>query len=76
MTDSLLNVGDYLPAIGLVPAAVQLFGRDAKLNHEIAGQVFGFNLASLFPPQPDQRRLITAHNDPGIRAADEVSPLS
>ena len=29
------------------------------------------DLAALFPPQPQEGGLIVAHDDPGVRAADE-----
>ena len=67
---SLLNVGDHLPSIGLVPAPIEVLGRDPELDHKIAGQVLRLDLAPLLPPQPDQRRLITSHDDPGIGAAN------
>jgi hypothetical protein len=73
MTHSLLNVGDHLPGIGLIPAAIELLGRDPELNHEIAGQVVRLNFSPLLPPQPDQRLLVTSHDDPGVRAADKIT---
>ena len=45
----------------------------AELDDEIAGQVLRLDLAALFPPEPQQGGLIIAHDDPGIRAADEVA---
>jgi hypothetical protein len=45
----------------------------AKLDDEIAGEVLGRDFAALFPPQPQEGGFIIAHNDPGIRAADEVT---
>ena len=48
---------------------------DAKLDDEIAGQVLRLDLAALFPPQPHQSRLVIAHDDPGVRAADEVAAV-
>jgi hypothetical protein len=75
MSNSLLNVGDHLPGTHLIPAAIELFGRDPKLHHQIAGQIFRLDLAALLPPQPDQRFLISSHDDPGIGAADKRAPL-
>src|SRR5262249_45063985 len=43
----------YLPGIGLIPAPVQLFGRIAKLDDEIARQVLGLSFAALFPPEAE-----------------------
>ena len=33
----------------------------------------GSRLAALFPPQPQQGRLVGAHDDPGVGAADEAA---
>src|SRR5262249_4088192 len=54
---------------------VQVLGRNAKLNNEIARKVFGLDVAALLAPQPEEGGFITAHNDPGVRAADEVTPI-
>src|SRR5262249_40529535 len=70
VTDLLLNVGDDLPGIGLIPAPIEILGGKPELDHQIAGQVFRLDFSPLLPPQPDQRRLVASHNDPGIRAAD------
>ena len=37
----------------------------------LRGQVLGLDLAALFPPEPEQGGLVVAHDDPGVRAADE-----
>ena len=71
MAHSLLDVGDDLPGTGFIPAAIKLFSRDPKLHDEIAGQIFRLDFPPLLAPQPDQRFLITAHDDPGIRAANK-----
>ena len=42
-----------------------------ELHDEVAGEVLGLRLAALLAPEPDQGRLIAAHDDPGVRAADE-----
>jgi hypothetical protein len=76
MTDPALDIGEYLTRIGLIPAPVQLFGRNAELDNEIARKIRGLDLAPLLTSEADQGRLIIAHNDPGVRAADEVTPIS
>jgi hypothetical protein len=75
MTHSLLDVGDHLPGIGLIPAAIEVLGGDPELNYEIAGQVLRLDLSPLLPPKPEESTLIIAHDDPGIRAADEVATV-
>jgi hypothetical protein len=74
MADPLLDVCDNPPGVGLVPAAVQLLGGKAELHNQVAGEVLWVYLAAFFAPQPQQSGLIVAHDDPGVRAADEVSP--
>ena len=68
-----LDVGDDLPGIGLVPAAVKLLGGQAELDDEVAGEVLRLDLAPLFPPKAKQGRLVIAHDDPGVGAADEMN---
>ena len=45
-----LHIRDDLTGIGLVPAAVEVLGGDAELDDEVAGEVFGFDLAPFFLP--------------------------
>ena len=66
-----LDVGDDPPGVALVPSPVERLGGDAELDDEVVAEVFGLGLAALFLPQPDQRRLVGAHDDPRVRAADE-----
>ena len=75
MLDPPLDVRDRLTGIELVPAPIEVLGREAKLDDQIAGQVLGLDLAALFPPQPDQCRLVRAHDDPGIGAADKAATI-
>ena len=46
-----------------------------ELDDQVAGQVLRLDLAALLPPQPQQGRLVVAHDDPGVRAADEAAPI-
>jgi hypothetical protein len=71
-----LNVGDDAPGVPLVPGLVERLGGDAQLDDEIARQVLRLDPAALFLPEPDQRRLVGAHDDPGVGAAKEVAPVS
>ena len=75
MADPLLDVGDDLPGIGLVPAPVKLLGGEAELHDEVAGQVLRLDFAALLPPQPQQGGFIIAHDDPGVGAADERAAI-
>ena len=44
---------------------------DPELHDEVAGQVLRLGLAPLLAPEADQGGFIAAHDDPGVRAADE-----
>src|SRR5262245_60639676 len=76
MADVLLKIGDHLTRIGLVPAPIEVLGHDPELDDQIAGQILRLDLAALFPPKPEQRLLIVAHDNAGIRAADEVTAIT
>ena len=56
-----LDTSEPSPGLVLEPAAVQTFGRDPELNHEIGGQIFGIDLASLLAPEP---KSMLPHHDP------------
>ena len=75
MLNPALDVGDDASGIALVPGSVERLGGDAELDDEIVAQILRLGLAALFLPQPDQRRLVSAHDDPGVRAADEVAAV-
>ena len=66
-----LDLGDGLAGIAFVPAPVEVLGDRAELDDQVAGQVFRLDLAALLPPQPEQGGFVVAHDDPGVRAADE-----
>jgi hypothetical protein len=51
--------------------AVKGLGRDPELDNEIAGEVLGLGFAALLSPEAEQRIFIMAHDNAGIRAADE-----
>ena len=59
------------PGVALIPGPVERLGGDAELDDEIVAQILRLDLAALFLPQPDQRGFVGAHDDPGVRAADE-----
>ena len=68
-----LHLGDDLAGIAFVPVPVEMLGHGAELDDQVVREVLGLDLAALFPPQPEQGGLVVAHDDPGIRAADERS---
>ena len=59
--------------VSLVPGSIESLGSDAELHHEVFAEVFRLGLAALFLPQPDQRGFFRAHDDPGVRAAEELA---
>jgi hypothetical protein len=52
---------DRAARVAFVPTPVQFLGHDAELDDKIAGQVLRFDLAALFLLQPEQSRLVGAH---------------
>ena len=70
-----LDAGQGLAGVALVPAPVEVLGDRPELNDEVVGEVFRFDLASLLAPEPNEVRLVIAHDDAGVRAADEISPF-
>jgi hypothetical protein len=75
MTHSLLDIGDHLLGIRLVPTAIERLGGEPELDHEIAAQIFRLDLTTLLAPQPDQGRFISAHDDASVRASDVGSTI-
>jgi hypothetical protein len=70
-----LDVRDDVTSIRLVPAPVKLLGGQTKLDDEVARQVLRFDLPALFPPLPQEGGLVVPHDDPGVRAADEIAAI-
>jgi hypothetical protein len=58
MPDPALNIGEYLTRIGLIPAPVQVLGRNTELDNEIARKVFRLDLAPFLPPQSEEGSLV------------------
>ena len=66
MKDPLLDIGNDLPGIGLIPAPVQVLGRQPKLDDEVPRKVLRLDLAPFLAPEPHQGRLVFSHDDPGV----------
>ena len=71
-----LHLGDDLAGIAFVPVPVEVLGHGAELDDQVIREVLRLDLAALFPPKAEQGGFIVAHDDPGIRAADEAAPIS
>jgi hypothetical protein len=52
-------------------AGLEVFGRKAELDDEVVRKVFRLDLAPFFPPQAEEGAFVMAHDDPGVRPADE-----
>ncbi len=76
MLDLTLNVGDTAARIALVPGAIELLGDGPELHDQVAGQVLRLGLAPFLLPEANKGRFVIAHNDPGVRAADEGAAVS
>jgi hypothetical protein len=75
MLDPALHVLDGVPGIAFVPLAIEVLGHDPELDDEVSGEVFRLGLPPFFLPQADQGFFVLAHDDAGVRAADEVSAI-
>jgi hypothetical protein len=74
--DLSLNVLDDLPGILLIPAAIEGLSHYPELDDQIVDEVFRLDLAPFFPPQADQRAFVSAHDDAGVRATDEMATVA
>jgi hypothetical protein len=70
-----LYVRNEVASIPLVPIAIQLLRRGAELDDEFPGQILGLDFTTLFPPKPVQPVSVIAHDYPGVRPADEQTPI-
>ena len=70
-----LDLAEGLAGVAFEPVAIEGLGHDPELDDEVAGQVLGLDLAALLAPKADEGGLIIAHDDPGVRAADEVAAI-
>ncbi len=75
MPDPQLDVLDRLSGRALIPEPVERLGGDPELDDEIVRKVLRLDLAALLAPQPDEGRLVVAHDDPGIGTANEVAAI-
>jgi hypothetical protein len=74
MLDMALDVGDASTSIALIPGAIELLGGGPELYDQVAGKVLRVSLTTLLAPEPNQSGFIAAHEDAGVRAADERAP--
>ena len=51
------NVGKDLAGVRLIPAPVQLLGRNAKLDHKVGRKVPRLDFPTFLAPEPNQARI-------------------
>jgi hypothetical protein len=61
--------------IALVPLPIKVLGDTSELHQQNVGKILRLDFAALFPAQADQGRFIVAHDNAGVRAADEGAAL-
>jgi hypothetical protein len=71
MAQPMLDAFDGLPGIAFEPMPVEGFSHQPELDDEVAGQVLRLGLPPFLAPQADEGGFIGAHDDAGVRAADE-----
>ena len=59
-----------------LPAPVQVLGHQTELDDEVSGEVLGFGLPALLPPQPVEGVLVRPHDDSGVGATNEGAAFS
>lgn len=74
--DAALNVANEIAGLALEPSPIERLGGDSDLDDQIVGEVLRRDFAALFPPQTDQGVFVRAHNDPGVRAANEAATVA
>ena len=67
---------DRLAGIALIPAPIEVLGHDPELDDQVVGEVLRLDLAALLAPEPEQGGLVVAHDDPGVRAANEGATIT
>ena len=76
MPQLMLNAFDGLPGVALVPIPVEGFSHGPELDDEVAGEVLRLDLATFFLPEAEEGGFVSAHDHPGVGAADEEAPVS
>jgi hypothetical protein len=61
-----LDISDELPGRALVPLPIEALSREPELHKQVLRIIWRLRLAPLFSPEPEERRLIPAHNDPRV----------
>jgi len=75
MLDPALDLFDGPAGVALVPGAVERLCGGPELHDQVARQVLRLSLAAFLAPEPNQRSLVASHDNPGVGAADENTPV-
>jgi hypothetical protein len=75
MLDPALHLCDDISGVTLEPVPVKVLGDSAELDDEVAGKVLRLEFAAFLAPESNERRLVRAHDDPSVGAADKGSTL-
>jgi hypothetical protein len=75
VVDPPLDVPDGVASVALVPTSVELLSDGAELDDQIVREVLRLNLAALLARQANEVDFVVAHDHPGVRAADETTPI-
>ena len=75
MSELSLHVIDRIAGVAFVPGPIQLLCDAAELDNEVLAQVFWFGLTPLLTPEPDEPRLVIAHDDASVGAAYERATI-
>jgi hypothetical protein len=59
----------------LIPTPVEVFGDQPELDNQNARKIERGGLTALFSPETVEGLFVLAHDDPGIRAADELAAV-
>src|SRR5262249_33103895 len=71
-----LDVLDDLPRRAFEPAPIDGLDRHPQLDDQVIGIIRRLSLAPLLPPEANERRLVVAHYDPCVGAADEALAIA
>src|SRR6516225_2529694 len=66
MPDPALHVADPPAGVALIPGAIELLRRPAKLHDEVAGEVLRLGFTPFLPPKADKGGFIATHDDTGV----------
>jgi hypothetical protein len=67
---------DGVASVTFIPAPVEVLGDGAELDDQDVREILRLDLPSFLTPQPNQRRLVVAHDDTGVRSTNEPAAVT